>query len=376
MTSLTATTPPPDPLEIEAIDYLEIFAENGREAAYALSQLLGLTPVAYRGPETGWKESASYVLVKDQITLVVTAPLRSTHAAAKFIFRHGTSVREIAFRTTSCATFHDTAVARGAESVEAPHELTDDRGTVRRAAIRTYGDVVHSIIERKGYAGLFLPGFHPFDKFFTPFPSGSDTGLSFVDHIVGNVELGQMERWVSFYARVLGFSEMRHFSDNDISTEYSALMSKVMRDGNFKVKLPINEPAQGKRKSQIDEYLEFHDGPGVQHIALLTQDIIATVTELRRRGVQFLRVPKTYYEDLQARVGVIKEDVAAIAELGILVDRDEDGYLLQIFTKPFHDRPTLFFEIIQRAGSLGFGVGNFKALFEAIEREQELRGNL
>lgn len=365
-----------DPVAIDSVEFLELYTTNARETTFALSQLLGLQPVGYRGPETGNRESASYVLKKGQMTLVITAAVRDTHPAADFVRRHGMSVREIAFGVRDCTAFHDAAISRGAESAEAPHEVSDAHGIVKRAAIKTYGDVLHSLIERGTYRGPFLPGFVPFESIFTPYPSGPDTGLIFIDHVVGNVELGKMNTWVAFYEKVLGFKEMTHFSDDQISTEYSALMSKVMRDGNFKIKLPINEPAQGKRKSQIEEYLEFHNGPGVQHIAILTNDIIASVTEMKRRGVQFLKVPQTYYVELEQRVGPIREDMQKIAELGILVDRDDDGYLLQLFTKPLLDRPTLFLEVIQRAGSLGFGVGNFKALFEAIEREQDLRGNL
>jgi 4-hydroxyphenylpyruvate dioxygenase len=364
-----------DPLAIEAIDHLEIYSANGRETVFFLSRALGFTPVAYRGPETGYPEAASYVLRQGSITFVVTSPLRSFHPISMQLLRHGPTVHDIALQVASCDLFYAEALRRGAKSVEPPTIFEDESGTVRRAAIATYGDVVHSIVERSGYRGIFWPGFVPYESIFRPYTT-KGSGIFFVDHMVGNVELGAMDQWVSFYEEVLGFKEMLHFTDDQISTEYSALMSKVMRDGKNKVKFPLNEPAKGKRKSQIEEYLDFHNGPGVQHIALLTMDIIKTVSQMRDNGVEFLRVPATYYEELTDRVGTIKEDLKTIADLGILVDRDEDGYLLQIFTRPVQDRPTLFFEIIQREGSAGFGIGNFKALFEAIEREQALRGNL
>jgi len=365
-----------DPLAIDAIDHVELWVGNARQAAHFYQSALGFTPVAYCGPETGCRDSASYVLRQNRITLVLTSPLRITSPMNHALARHGDAVHAIALEVQDCAAFYEAAVARGAVSAEAPVEIVDGAGTVRRAAIQTYGDVLHPIIERGSYSGPFWPGYAPYGEIFPLTPKTEDLGLIVIDHIVGNVELGRMEHWVNFYERVLGFTEMLHFTDKDISTEYSALMSKVVRSGNGKIKFPINEPAQGRRKSQIDEYLEFNSGPGAQHIAMGTKDIIRTVTELRRRGVSFLGVPKTYYEEVPNRVGTIKEDLAVLAELGILVDRDDDGYLLQIFTRPVQDRPTLFFEIIQREGSLGFGVGNFKALFEAIEREQARRGNL
>lgn len=365
-----------DPVSIEAVDYIEIFAANARQAAYYYSQAFGFTPVAYRGPETGYRDAATYVLRQNKVTFVITSPLSMRHWMSAYVMVHGDTAKDIAFRVADCDAFYEHAIKQGAKSAEPPTEWEDENGTIKRAGIYTYGETIHSIVERKDYKGTFWPGFVPYKDVFPEMPHSSPVGLITVDHVVGNVELGQMETWVKYYSKVLGFTEMKHFTDDDISTEYSALMSKVMTDGKNKIKFPINEPAQGKRKSQIDEYLEFHEGPGVQHVALITNDIIKTVSELKQRGVQFLNVPKTYYEELSGRVGKIKEDIKKLAELGILVDRDDDGYLLQLFTKPVHDRPTLFFEIIQRRGSKGFGVGNFKALFQSIEREQEMRGNL
>lgn len=371
-----AAAPSGDPLAIDAVDCLEIYTASAKQTAFYFCQAYGFTPVAYRGPETGYRDSVSYVLKQGEVTFVITAPLRATQLMAADVMIHGITVKNVALRVQDCQAFYYEAMRRGAESAESPTEWSDEHGTVRRAGIRTYGDTIHSIVERKNYKGHFWPGFISYESLFPPQPTGGSPAICAIDHVVGNVGLGEMNKWVSFYERILGFSEMLHFTDDEISTEYSALMSKVVRDGKGKIKFPINEPAKGKRKSQIDEYLDFHYGPGVQHIALVTEDIITTVSELRKRGVQFLKVPKTYYEDVPTRVGAIKQDLQRIAELGILVDRDEDGYLLQLFTKPVHDRPTLFFEIIQREGSKGFGVGNFKALFEAIERDQAQRGNL
>lgn len=365
-----------DPLGIDEIDFIEILCANSRIVAFFLRQALGLELTFYKGPETGNSEKASYVLQKNKLTLVLSTPLRSSHPLSALITKHGDTVRSVAFRVQHCEAFFDEAVRRGAQVVETPQIISDDTGEVRRAAIQTYGDVLHEIVERKNFPEGFWPGFVRADQLFSLPALERETGLLRIDHVVGNVELGRMETWVKFYESVLGFQEMLHFSDEDISTEYSALMSKVMRNGNSKIKFPINEPAKGKRRSQIDEYLEFHGGPGVQHIALLTGDIVSTVRALKAAGLQFLHIPTTYYADLQSRTGIIEEDYKDLAELGILVDRDDDGYLLQIFSKPIHDRPTLFFEIIQRRGSQGFGAGNFKALFEAIEREQALRGNL
>ena len=365
-----------DPLAIEGIDYAEFYVENARQAAHFFCTAFGFTPIAYRGPETKYPDAASYVLKQNKITFIITAPLRITSVINSQVALHGMTVHDIAFRVPNCEAFYTEAMKRGAVSSEVPSEWGDEKGTVRRAAIKAYGDTIHSIVERSNYKGDFWPGFVPYTSLFTPPVDAGLSGLMVIDHMVANVELGKMDTWVKFYEDVLGFSQHQAFSDDQISTEYSALMSKVMTGGKGKIKLPINEPATGKRKSQIQEYLEFHNGPGIQHLALATNNIIEVIKELKKRGVTFLSVPKTYYDELPARVGKIKQDLQALAELGILVDRDEDGYLLQLFTKPLHDRPTIFFEIIQREGSQGFGVGNFKALFEAIERDQELRGNL
>ncbi|MCB0344309.1 MAG: 4-hydroxyphenylpyruvate dioxygenase [Bdellovibrionales bacterium] len=365
-----------DPLAIDAVAYVEIFAANAKQTAYFYTRAFGFRPLAYRGPETGYRNAATYVLEQNDITLVISGPLTLSHWMAPYVMIHGDTVKDVAFRVPDVEAFYAETMMRGARSAESPTIWRDESGFVKRAAIYTYGETVHSAVERGEYKGCYWPGFVPYEDYFESIPSQTEPGLMNVDHVVGNVEEGQMEHWVKFYEDVLGFKEMIHFTDEDISTEYSALMSKVMTNGTSKIKLPINEPAEAKRKSQIEEYLEFHQGPGVQHIALRTDNIIHTVKDLRRRGVNFLRVPKAYYDEVPARVGSIKEDLAAIAGLGILADRDDDGYLLQIFTKPVHDRPTLFFEIIQREGSQGFGAGNFKALFEALEREQDLRGNL
>lgn len=365
-----------DPLAIEGIDYAEFYVENGRQAAHYFCSAFGFKPVAYRGPETGYRDFATYVLQQNKITFVITAPLRPSSPISQQVSLHGMTVHDVAFRVPNCEAFYAAAIANGAESAEVPTEWRDDHGVIKRAAIRAYGDTIHSIVERSGYQGEFWPGFVPFESIFEAPQDNAIKGLMVIDHVVANVELGKMDEWVKYYEQILGFAQFLSFSDDDISTEYSALMSKVMSGGGGKIKLPINEPAEGLRKSQIDEYLEFHNGPGVQHLALATNDIIGVVSELKRRGVTFLTIPSTYYDDVPDRVGPIKQDLKALAALGILIDRDEDGYLLQIFTKPIHDRPTIFFEIIQRQGSKGFGVGNFKALFEAIERDQALRGNL
>ncbi|MBN8549431.1 MAG: 4-hydroxyphenylpyruvate dioxygenase [Deltaproteobacteria bacterium] len=365
-----------DPLAIDGIDYIELYVANARQAAFFYCQAFGFTPIAYRGPETGFREAASYVVRQKKATFILTSALRAGHPIAQQVMLHGDSVLDVAFTVDSCEQFYLEAVRRGARGVAVPTLYEDEHGPLKHASIAIYGHNVHSIVERKNYKGVFWPGFVPYEDIFPKHTFPGDVGIVAIDHVVGNVELGAMNTWVKFYQDVLGFKEMLHFSDKDISTEYSALMSKVMRNGTGKVKFPINEPAVGKRKSQIDEYLDFHNGPGVQHVALITGDILKTVSALRNRGVQFLKVPKTYYDEVPKRVGTIKQDLAIIADLGILVDRDDDGYLLQLFTKPVHDRPTLFFEVIQREGSQGFGAGNFKALFEAIEREQAERGNL
>src|SRR5687767_13065237 len=372
----TATLPAPetvtDTFPINGTDYIEFYVGNARQASMYYRAAFGFELVAYRGPETGTRDRASYLLQQDKVRFVLTTPIKSTGAIADHVHKHGDGVRDIALWVEDARTAHAAAIERGARSAMEPTVIKDETGEIVMAAIHTYGDTIHSLIERKNYKGLFMPGFVPMTS---PYKSAS-TGLKYVDHCVGNVELGKMNYWVGFYEKVLGFTNILTFDDKAISTEYSALMSKVMSNGNGRIKFPINEPAEGKKKSQIDEYLEFYGGPGVQHIAIATDDIITTVTELRNRGVEFLRVPFTYYDTLLDRVGHIDEDLASLRELGILVDRDEEGYLLQIFTKPVEDRPTLFYEIIERKGAKSFGAGNFKALCEAIEREQALRGNL
>lgn len=361
-----------DPLELLGIDYVEFYVSNARQAAHFYRTTLGLRPIAYAGLETGVRDRASYVLERRNVRFVLTAPLLPDHPIAQHIAHHGDGVKDIALRVRDAVTAYETAVARGGIPVQAPTEYVDEHGRIIKATIATYGDTVHSFIERENYRGTFMPGFQPIT---TPLPV-PETGIAAIDHIVGNVELGAMNRWVNYYRDVLGFNQLVHFDDHDISTEYSALMSKVMQNGTGRIKFPINEPAEGRRKSQIEEFLEYYGGPGVQHIALATGDICATVDALRTAGIPFIHVPDAYYDDLEERVGKIDESRQALQERGILVDRDEEGYLLQIFSQPLQDRPTLFIEIIQRKGSRGFGKGNFKALFEAIEREQARRGNL
>jgi 4-hydroxyphenylpyruvate dioxygenase len=363
---------PPDTFPINGTDYIEFYVGNAKQSSLYYRAAFGFQVVAYRGPETGTKDRASYLLQQDKIRLVLTTPLGPDGPIAEHVRRHGDGVRDLAFWVDDARDAFAKAVERGAEAVHGPEVRADGDGEVVIAAIKTYGDTIHSIVERRNYRGLFLPGFVAVAPEFAPPP----VGLKYVDHCVGNVELGKMNHWVAFYANVLGFFNLLTFDDKDISTEYSALMSKVMSNGNGRIKFPINEPAVGKKKSQIEEYLDFYGGPGVQHIAVTTDDIVTTVRALKARGVEFLRTPTTYYDTLQARVGKIDEPLDALRELGILVDRDDEGYLLQIFTKPVQDRPTLFFEIIQRKGAKGFGKGNFQALFESIEREQALRGNL
>jgi 4-hydroxyphenylpyruvate dioxygenase len=363
---------PRDAFPINGTDYVELYVGNAKQASHYYRAAFGFRLLAYRGPETGTRDRASYVLEQGKIRLVLTTALRPDSPIATHVHAHGDGVRDYALWVDDARAAFATAVERGARPVHEPEVLRDEHGTVVIAAIKTYGDTIHSLVERREYTGVFLPGFRPVTPTFQP----PDVGLRYIDHCVGNVELGAMDKWVQFYADVMGFRNLITFDDQDISTEYSALMSKVMANGNDRIKFPINEPAKGKKKSQIEEYLDFYGGPGVQHLALATDDIIRTVTALKERGVEFLSTPTTYYEELQSRVGKIDEPVDVLAELGILVDRDPDGYLLQIFSKPVQDRPTLFYEIIQRKGAKGFGKGNFKALFEAIEREQALRGNL
>lgn len=362
-----------DFLPLQGTDYVEFYVGNAKQAAYFYMGAFGFQALAYAGPETGIREKVSYVVRQNKLTFVLTTPLRPNNPIADHIYKHGDGVKSLALRVDDAADAWHQTTMRGARSYIEPTTLADSDGEVVLSGIHTYGDTVHLFVERKNYQGAFLPGFRPWgNPHFSPAP----TGLLYVDHCVGNVGWNQMEPWVKFYQDVMGFRNILSFDDNDISTEYSALMSKVMSNGNGYVKFPINEPAEGKKKSQVEEYLEFYNGEGVQHVALATNDIVHTVTELRNRGIEFLQVPKTYYDDLLDRVGHIDEDLAPLRELGILVDRDEEGYLLQLFTKPVEDRPTLFFEIIQRKGARSFGKGNFKALFEAIEREQEQRGNL
>ncbi|MEO8594355.1 MAG: 4-hydroxyphenylpyruvate dioxygenase [Candidatus Solibacter sp.] len=362
-----------DFLPLNGTDYVEFYVGNARQAAHYYRTAFGFQLVAYRGPETGVRDRASYLLVQDKIRFVITTPLTPEGEIAEHVRLHGDGVRDVALWVDDAEAAWRATTARGARSVRAPETLTDSNGEIRIAAIAIYGDTIHSFVERRNYRGIFLPGFEPAAA---ADPIAQPVGLRYVDHMVGNVGWGEMNRWVDFYRDVMGFRMFRHFDDNDISTEFSALMSKVMSNGNGRVKFPINEPAEGKRKSQIEEYLEFYRGPGVQHIAMATDNIIETVGALRRQGVEFLRVPNTYYEDLIARIGPIDEPLEELRQLGILVDRDDEGYMLQIFTRPVEDRPTLFYEVIQRKGSRSFGKGNFKALFEAIEREQAKRGNL
>jgi 4-hydroxyphenylpyruvate dioxygenase len=361
-----------DTFPINGTDYVEFYVGNAKQASHYYRTAFGFQLVAYRGPETGTRDRASYLLQQNKVRLIVTSPISPDHPAAAHVAQHGDGVRDIALWVDDAREAFDVAVERGARPAQRPTVLKDDAGEVVTAAIHTYGDTIHTLVERRNYRGLFMPGFQPVQPRYSPSP----VGLLYVDHCVGNVELGAMNKWVAFYQDVMGFRNLISFDDKDISTEYSSLMSKVVASGNDRIKFPINEPAQGRKKSQIDEYLEFYRGPGVQHLAIATDDIIQTVTALRDRGVEFLQVPKSYYDTVQERVGRIDEKLAQLKELGILVDRDDEGYLLQIFSKPVQDRPTLFYEIIQRKGAKSFGKGNFKALFEAIEREQAARGNL
>jgi 4-hydroxyphenylpyruvate dioxygenase len=362
-----------DFLPLNGTDYVEFYVGNARQSAHFYRSAFGFRLAAYRGPETGTRDRASYLLVQNKIRFVLTTPLKSDGVIAAHIRAHGDGVRDIALWVDDAEAAWRETTNRGARSVHLPQIESDENGEVRTAAIATYGDTIHTFVERKNYRGVFLPGFAAIE---TADAVARPVGLQHIDHMVGNVGWGEMNRWVDFYRDAMGFKMFRHFDDRDISTEYSALMSKVMSNGNERVKFPINEPAEGKRKSQIEEYLDFYGGPGVQHIAMATDRIVDTVSKLRAQGVDFLQVPATYYENLLERIGPIDENIAELRELGILVDRDDEGYMLQIFTKPVEDRPTLFYEIIQRKGSRSFGKGNFKALFEAIEREQALRGNL
>lgn len=375
----TATLTPQDSaaktdfLPLQGTDYVEFYVGNAKQAAYYYMSAFGFQALAYAGPETGVREKASYAIRQNKLTFVLTTPLRPGNEIADHIHKHGDGVKYLALRVDDAKDAWQQTTKRGAKSHLEPKEMKDEYGEVVMSGIHTYGDTVHLFIERKNYTGAFMPGYKKWENaYYKP----DESGLQYVDHCVGNVGWNAMNKWVQFYEDVMGFTNILTFDDKDISTEYSALMSKVMSSGNGYVKFPINEPAEGKKKSQVEEYLEFYNGEGVQHVALATNDIVNTVSHLRSKGVEFLRVPSTYYDDLLDRVGQIDEDLEPLKEHGILVDRDNEGYLLQLFTKPVQDRPTLFFEIIQRKGAKSFGKGNFKALFEALEREQEARGNL
>jgi 4-hydroxyphenylpyruvate dioxygenase len=377
MSIATATKQTPDTqtdfLPLQGTDYVEFYVGNAKQSAHYYMSAFGFQAIAYAGPETGMKDRASYVVRQNKLTFVLTTPIRPNNDVADHIYKHGDGVKALALRVDDATDAWEQTTKRGGKTYLQPQRLKDDHGEVVLSGIHTYGDTVHLFVERKNYEGPFMPGYRGWHN---PLFAPTDTGLLYVDHCVGNVGWNQMNPWVKFYQEVMGFRNILSFDDEDISTEYSALMSKVMSNGNGYVKFPINEPAEGKKKSQVEEYLEFYNGEGVQHVALATNDIVKTVKELMARGVEFLKVPTSYYEDLLDRVGKIDEDLEPLKELGILVDRDNEGYLLQLFSKPVQDRPTLFFEIIQRKGAKSFGKGNFKALFEAIEREQEARGNL
>lgn len=361
-----------DFLPLMGTDYVELYVGNAKQAAHFYKTAFGFQSYAYSGPETGDKEKVSYVLIQNKVRLVLTTPLHPTGTIAEHVNKHGDGVKAVALMVNDATDAYEQTVKRGAKPYMEPTTSEDGDGKIVMSGIHIYGDTVHLFIERKDYKGTFMPGFKVWESHYNP----SDVGLQYIDHCVGNVGWNQMNTWVSFYEDVMGFKNILTFDDKQISTEYSALMSKVMSNGNGFVKFPINEPAKAKKKSQVEEYLDFYKDAGVQHIAIATGDIITTVTALSERGVEFLKVPNTYYDQLLDRIGPIDEDLEPLRKLGILVDRDDEGYLLQIFTKPVEDRPTLFFEIIQRKGAKSFGAGNFKALFEALEREQELRGNL
>jgi 4-hydroxyphenylpyruvate dioxygenase len=361
-----------DFLPLQGTDYIEFYVGNAKQAAHFYKTVFGFQSLAYSGPETGTKEKASYAIRQNKLTFLLTTPVRSGNAIADHIAKHGDGVKAIALKVEDATSAWEETTSRGGKSFLEPMTLTDGDGQLVMSGIHTYGETVHLFIERENYHGVFMPGFRAWESTY----DAPETGLLYVDHCVGNVGWNQMNPWVKFYEDVMGFRNILSFDDKDISTEYSALMSKVMSNGNGYVKFPINEPAEGKKKSQVEEYLDFYDGEGVQHVAIATNDILKTVTELQKRGLAFLNIPSSYYETVLDRVGHIDEDLEPLQRLGILVDRDDEGYLLQIFTKPVEDRPTLFFEIIQRKGAKSFGKGNFKALFEALEREQEARGNL
>jgi 4-hydroxyphenylpyruvate dioxygenase len=361
---------------LRRIDHVRFFVGNARQSAYFYRNAFGFEVAGYAGLETGLRNEAAYVLRQGEVTFVLASPLTADHPGNERLRRHGDGVQDIALEVDDVAAAYEAALERGAKGVAPPHREEDAGGAIELASIAAYGDTTHTFVNRDSYRGVFAPGFQPMDPERYSERTFHPVGLKAIDHVVGNVELGQMNTWVRYYERVLGFSQLVSFDDKDISTEYTALMSKVVQGGQGRIKFPLNEPAEGRKKSQIEEYIEFYGGPGVQHIALQTDDIIATVRALRANDCSFLRVPDAYYETLPQRVGEIKQDLRTLAELGILVDRDDEGYLLQIFTKPVEDRPTVFFEIIERHGSQSFGKGNFKALFEAIEREQAVRGTL
>ncbi|MFM7711019.1 MAG: 4-hydroxyphenylpyruvate dioxygenase [Ferruginibacter sp.] len=361
-----------DFLPLHGTDHVEFYVGNAKQAAHFYKTAFGFQSLAYRGPETGVMDRVSYAIRQNKLTFVLTTPLKTNNAIADHIYKHGDGVKVLALMVDDATDAWQQTTRRGGKSYMEPTTLTDDQGSVVLSGIHTYGDTVHVFVERKNYQGVFMPGFRSWQSDYNP----ADTGLLYVDHCVGNVGWNQMNPWVKFYEDVMGFKNILSFDDKDISTEYSALMSKVMSNGNGYVKFPINEPAAGKKKSQVEEYLDFYNGEGVQHVAIATGNIIETVTALQQRGVEFLKVPDSYYDSVLDRVGSIQEDLEPLRTLGILIDRDDEGYLLQIFTKPLEDRPTLFFEIIQRRGAKSFGKGNFKALFEALEREQDARGNL
>jgi 4-hydroxyphenylpyruvate dioxygenase len=365
-------TATPDFLPLKGTDHVEFYVGNARQSAHFYRAAFGMSLVAYAGPETGQRDRASYVLQQGKIRFVLTTALRADSDIARHVAIHGDGVRAIALWVDDARQSWEETTKRGARSIQPPTDFSDANGRVTTSSIAAYGDTIHTFVDRTNYTGAFFPGYHAIANDTIARP----VGLLHIDHIVGNVGWNSMNQWVDFYRDVMGFGLYQHFDDNDISTEYSALMSKVMANGNGYVKFPINEPAEGRRKSQIEEYLDFYQGPGVQHMALATNDILATVAQLKQQGVDFLTVPHSYYTELQKRIGKIDEPIEELEKLGILVDRDNEGYMLQIFTKPVEDRPTVFYEIIQRKGSRSFGKGNFKALFEAIEREQELRGNL
>lgn len=361
-----------DFLPLQGTDYVEFYVGNAKQAAHFYKSAFGFQSLAYAGPETGVKDKVSYVIRQHKLTFVLTTPLRMNNEIADHVYKHGDGVKVLALKVDDATDAWKQTTSRGGNSYMEPTHLKDEKGEVVMSGIHTYGETIHLFIERKNYEGIFMPGFVEWKSKFNP----ADTGLQYVDHCVGNVDWNQMNPWVDFYEHVMGFKNILTFDDKDISTEYSALMSKVMSNGNGFVKFPINEPAEGKKKSQVEEYLDFYNGEGVQHVAIATNNIIETVTDLQSRGVEFLKIPASYYVDVLDRVGHIDEELEPLRELGILIDRDEEGYLLQIFSKPIQDRPTLFFEIIQRKGAKSFGKGNFKALFEALEREQDARGNL